>query len=534
MIGRVVLSDRNIYKIKSGTKQVSARKCNILSCTYANTSPNILIKTSKEFCPHDEYIKFDPETNTILEGLGQVGLDSADLDIYYHLFTNGWMSLSKYTKLWEEYINLNYDLATIVGIERVEYLNQVITIDPTGSVDLDDGFSFRSSELFYYLDIHIADPVSWFDLTEPKFIQIFNELNKRLQTCYISKYSNPTYPTHLLPPNIVNIVSLLDPSKNSKINSRRALSFCFKISKKSKQIEEFELKPTCIKNISNYSYDDYDTYINSAFNIKTKNNLVELTNILIEIIGLNVQTYSKLSCDDDISHKMIEIFMILTNWYGGNYLLNKTKSNPILRTQDSNQLSKDGIGFDINLVPVYARVFLSISANYIQADLKTELTEYTHYSLGISNYAHLSSPMRRFIDMINHLKFYYSLGPINNVPVQLCNYDLIQINAQIKMQKKISNAWNLIKFLKSNPESNQFRACLFDWVEDKKNNNVNNIYGLLVLYHKENNFISIVNVELPQIESTNKLVKYMEWDIKLYYNSNKFNTPKFPFSIKII
>lgn len=520
MIGRLVLSDRNIYKIKSGGKQVSARKCNILS----SSNSDILVKTSKEFSSCDEYIKFDPSTNSIIEGLGQVGSDVADLDIYYHLFTLNWLSSSKYIRLWEEYINecvkAEFDLAHNIGLSRTEYKNQVITIDPDKSIDLDDGFSFVSNEMFYQLDIHIADPVSWFNLNDTKFKPIFDELTNRLQSCYISQSTRPEHPTHLLPPNIVNLVSLLEIKSDSPVKSRRALSFCFKISKDTKQIVGFELKPTELTNIVNYSYNMYDEFINSLFNIKKKTELVELTNMLVNIIGLNPLTYPLLNCSDNISHSMIEIFMILTNWWGGNYLLNTIKSNPILRTQNPNDLGSD---FNISQVPEYARPFLSVSANYVNTFQSLVETEYTHYSLGISNYAHLSSPMRRFIDMINHLGFY---NQILETPLYL-----EQINTKIKTQKKISNAWKLVKFIKSNPESNKFRACLFDWVKNDRNSKV---LGLMVLYHQTNKFISIVNAELPQIDETLNLSKYMEWDVELYYNSNNFKSTKFPFSIKII
>jgi len=104
-----------------------------------------------------------------------------------------------------------------------------------------------------------------------------------------------------------------------------------------------------------------------------------------------------------------------------------------------------------------------------------------------------------------------------------------KINSQIRKQKKISNGWNLVKFIKSYPELNKFKACLFDW-----NTSTNKINGLLVLKNNEQEFISMVNVELPQIESTTDLRKYMEWDIELYYNSSNFKSSKFPFSIKII
>lgn len=518
MIGRLILSDRNIFKIKSGNKQVSARKCNILS----ESLPDILIKTSKEFSPKDEYIKFDPKTNTIVEGLGQVGIVQTDLDIYYHLMTNGWILKKKWNRIWEEYLETNpQDLALISGIERLNYKNQVITIDPENSIDLDDGFSFSYNDEYYNLDIHIADPVSWFNFTEPKFNAIFKELELRLQSCYLSCESiNSLEPTHLLPHDIVNLISLLEIKPESSIRVRRAITFQFTISKHTNHIEKFNIIHTNLSNIKNYTYSQYDNYLNSVFCVKFKNELINLVNILRNIIGLSKITYPDLSGNSNISHSMIEIFMILTNWYGGNYLIsNLSKTNTIIRTQDKKDLGED---FNIIIVPEYARPYLSVSANYINHN---DSTTQTHYSLGISNYAHLSSPMRRFIDMINHLGFY------NIEKNEKFNLNLEKINLKIKNQKKISNGWKLVNFLKSNPELNKFKACLFDWMELK---NSNKITGILVLNQEEKNFISMVNVELPQIEETINLSKYMEFNVELFYNSNNFKSSKFPFSIKII
>ena len=524
MIGRLVLSDRNIFKIKAGNKQVSARKCNILS----ESKPDILVKTSKEFSSKDEYIKFDASTNTVIEGLGQVGLIDNDLDIYYHLFTNGWTSKSKYSKLWTDYLETEPpDLAISCDTQRVNYTHKVITIDPDGSVDLDDGFSFSYNNDFWNLDIHIADPVSWFNFSNQKFNQIFKELMVRLQSCYLTQ-SNNQEPTHLLPTNVVNLVSLLEIKSDSIIKSRRAITFQFQISKQSKQIVNFNITHTNLTDIKNYTYSEYDEFINSVFNTELKKELVKLSNVLRDVMGLSVQTYPDILDCNNISHRMIEMFMILTNLKGGNYLIhNLAKPYTIIRTQDEKDLGED---FDIQKVPEYARPYLSSSANYISYNISQSQT---HYSLGISNYAHLSSPMRRFIDMLNHLGFYGI--DFRNVGVLDLDFDfdfdLDKINSQIKNQKKIYNGWNLVKFIKSHPELNKFRACLFDWVS---NTNSNKINGLLVLKNKEQEFISMVNVELPQIDKTIGLTKYLEFDIELYYNSSNFKSTKFPFSIKII
>lgn len=528
MIGRLVISNRNIYKIKSGSKQVMARKSNILS----ESHDDILIKTSKEFNPKDEYVRLNPITKTIVEGLGSVGTEQTDIDIYYHLFTNNWTSKKKYSDMWDNYMDVNFD---ILKSKRIEYKNQVTTIDPINSIDLDDGFSFHYDEFYWYLDIHIVDIVSWFDIHNPKFSCIFEELKKRLQSCYInlSKLSDKESeknPTHLLPLKIVQLVSFLEIKPDSEIKSRRAVSFCFKISKQSNIIENFKLVHTNLSNIKNYSYDTYDKFINLSSNIELKTEYINLNVVLVKIIGLRNYNIDEINLSNNISHQMIEIFMILTNWYGGNYLLHTLKSYPILRVQHLLDLEN----FNINLVPKYAQVFLSKSANYILSeDLDNEnlsSANFVHNSLGISNYAHISSPMRRFVDMINHFKFY-------NIKMnKYFNSEELKIaNSVIKNQKKIYNGWKLLKFLKSFPESNKFKGCLFDWTQiESENLKINKIIGLLVLYHEQDNFICMVNVELPQIEFTKVLKKYMEFDVELYYNSNNYKSNKFPFSIKII
>lgn len=559
MIGRLVLSDRNIYKIKSDNKHISARKCFILS----DIHNDILIKTSKDFNPKDEYIKINNESNTILDGLGNVGDEQSDIDIYYHLHTLGWMSKSKYNKLWDK-IDMSFDLINYMSekllnnesefITRIDYSNEVITIDPFGSIDLDDGFSFFLDDNYYYLDIHIADPMSLFDPNNPAWIEILNELGTRLHTCYIG-----TNPTHLLPEKIVKQVSLLEDK--SLFNTRRAISFCFKISKFSNDIK-FNLKFSNLFNIKNYTYEDYDNKINLDINLK--HNLVNLSNKLIQIVNMNIEPII-IDTNVDISHKMIEIFMILTNWYGGNYLVNNNWKNTIIRVQEPTNLwnHKDNSDiFNITNVPIYARPMLSHSANYIwnnnskiikESDKIIESDKKNfHYSLGIYNYAHMSSPMRRFIDMINHLGLYQF-----NLDNYLDNQNIInnirninKINNIIKNHKKISNAYDLITWIKNSSiydkncvgnnnncnynKKNKFKACLFDWEIKTKQENLNKINCLLVLNQPENKFTKIVNVELPQIELTKELKKYMEFDVELYYNSNNFKSCKFPFSIKII
>ena len=153
MIGRLVLSSRNLYKIpNSNNKLVIGKKCHILS----ENLDDILVQTNREFSTKDVYIKLNG-LKQIEQILGEVGNPDDDLNIYHYLYTKNWLSNKKYLDLWKKY-SFDPDFDLVINhkkTERIEYNHPVITIDPVGSIDLDDGFTFRVDEQNYYLDIHI-------------------------------------------------------------------------------------------------------------------------------------------------------------------------------------------------------------------------------------------------------------------------------------------------------------------------------------------------------------------------------------------
>ncbi len=518
MIGRLVLSSRNLYKItnKSNGKLVNARKCIILS----SNSDDILVPTDKEFSTRDIYVKLN-ELGQIDQILGTVGDFSDDLNIYHYFYTKDWVSNKKYMDLWKEY---NFNSAILFDLaqnKRIEYNKQVITIDPLGSIDLDDGFSFDSDELNYYLDIHISDPTSYFDFTKESMEKIFTEFVNRINTCYIPNSKGSNKPIHLLPENVVEHVSLIQT--NEKIKFRRAISFCFKINKVNGQngqdglVNQIEWKVifTNLSNIKNMTYNDFDNSINNPDKLKNKTDLVNLINIMQRQMGLK---YNPINLEENISHEMIEIFMIWTNFYSGKYL----KSNcelMIVRAQEQKDLPED---LDLDKIPEHYKTFLNYSANYVLIDNKiNQDLNLNHYSLGITNYTHASSPMRRTIDMINHIQIHMCTNQ-NDMIRQI---DIGKINGKIKIQKKLSNSYDLINYIKI---SNKFKAFVMDLKQLETKTNA----LLIITTELDLNFKKMINVELP--ENTIKINKFNSIDIELYYNSNNFKSNKYPFSIKII
>lgn len=490
-IGRLILSTRVNHKIVSQGKQVSGKKCNVLS----EKSDDIIIKTQKEFNTVDEYIILDKETKTIKNVIGKVGDKKDDLNIFYHLYTNNWLSNKNYKKLFENNIDLKFDN---IGL-REEYFNKVYTIDPKDSIDLDDGFSFWEDDNFYYLDIHIADPISYFDFSKKGIENIFNELYKRVATCYIPQVS----PTHLLPEFLLNEVTLINNNSFS-----RAITFKYKFNKDN-DYYDFKYSATKLYNIENTDYDTYDIKLNSDSDYK--NTIIIFIKKMIRILNLKYDI-SKFDFNNNISHSMIEIFMIWTNYTVGTYL-NKECFPVIFRTQyvtEETKVTEEDI-------PDYVKSFLSYSANY---EFKKEDKDYLHYSLGINNYAHVSSPMRRVVDMINHI----FLHKINTNIIKLLNID--KLNETLKLQKRISNSYSLLKFLET---TIRYKAFVLDIKENEKN-----IFLLLVVYDKTTNLKKIIRVESPILSTERNIKKYSEIDIEIYYNSYNFHSNNFPFSIKIL
>ena len=113
------------------------------------------------------------------------------------------------------------------------------------------------------------------------------------------------------------------------------------------------------------------------------------------------------------------------------------------------------------------------------------------------------------IDLVD--KYLHSgLGSSEEINLSLRINDIMEYLDSAKKQKRISNAYDLICYLK---KSNKFKAYVMDLKVYEERT-----FGLLVVY-AEPDFKKMINVELPKnIES---IKKYQEIDIEIYYNSRK-------------
>ena len=504
-VGRLQLSTRNNYKINGK----NAKRCFILN--EKNDNNLILINTSKEYESSDKYILFDNITKTIINIYGNVGNVLDDKNIYYHLFTYNWLSHKKYLQLFNFILSNDYDICE----KRIIYEKEIITVDPPESLDLDDGFFIDEDEENYYLDIHIADPISYFDLSHEGVKAIFDELMIRLNTCYI-KINN------LLPEEFVKKVTLIGQNK-------RTILFKTIINKNNHQIN-FQIHKTIVTTkINNFSYQNFDILLSNKLSFK--NNLITISNILINNMynGDNHQNnpFETLSHEDDISHKFIEIIMIWTNFQTGN-ILAKSFPKSIIRIQNMSQ--------EINFIKISDLTLYNSIKNILKISASYEFSSHEnnlHHSLNLKYYSHVSSPMRRFVDMYNHLLIHNQTHFIENYILQ--KFNLEYLNHTVKIQKRLSNAFFLMNFILNNPDT-IFQAMIikiknYNDTNNDFTNNTNNKIVSIVIYNITINFKKIFIMKIP---FNDNIKLFTPFNVKLCYNSSLFKNYIFPFSICIL
>jgi hypothetical protein len=445
-IGRLQLHNKQFFIQNNKT----FKKCFYLS----KKESEILIQTKKEF-GNDLYILFDPFKNIIIETLGFVSNTLDDHKIFYHLFTLNWLSDKKYDLLFNNIV-FNTDLSQ----NRIVFNSLIYTMDPPNSIDLDDGFSIIND---YEIYIHIADPMSFLNLSN--HFDIFNELYKRLSTCYTFKIR------HLFPLSFIHKVSLLNDD-----SLKRTISLYLKFDK-NYDIIEYKFINLLTKNIINLTYND--------------NKLIHYNYLFQKII----QKYNPSLDKFEINHKWIETLMILFNYYFAKYFI----------SQNQTFIGRSQLNKNQSNLPIYK--YFNFKATY---DIMSKDSLKPHLQLNLPYYCHGSSPLRRFIDLLNHSIFY------QNSLLNLININ--DINHKLKLLKLYSSSYDIISILQIN---NLFNAFILDL---------------------DDTFITLI-IHNPLLTRPLKTIKPLNYNdlkinqeimIKVYYDVNDYKGVIIPFKIIIL
>ena len=278
------------------------------------------------------------------------------------------------------------------------------SIDPKGSKDIDDAFSYDFENKI--LSIHITD-LSNLEISN------LDELVNRAFTFYDSEFN-----INLFPENISeNDFSLIENKVRNVITMNINLN---------------DGSYTFIKNkiivFKNLSYEDADTFLSNSDKWITMKN--DLTKYFGEISD---------------SHKLIEKMMIEYNSKFSLFLENVTESYPIRIHKGIKQdILQDLI--DLNLIDDNLKNKICFyAAEYVDNKLSEEKN---HKHLNLQKYTHATSPLRRVIDVINQ-KIAFNNDKLDIK--EICD----KINERNKSFKKAYNDIKILNLINENENDNK-------------------------------------------------------------------------------
>ncbi len=313
----------------------------------------------------------------------------------------------------------------------------VFAIDPEGSTDFDDAFSITTNDKGEtVVSIYIANVAAWLE-----YLCFWNDLTTRVSTIYMPDKRRLLLPAVLtdqiftLKQKQDNISMFLDVTidNNGTIISDKTI-----------------YGNACINVKKNFVYEENRLLKNSHY---TK--LLDITNRLDNTI--------------QDSHSLVSYWMIHTNTFFAGLL--KYKNIGMFRSsslkEDLCVIPKDNItNEEYNML----KNFKTINCDYVNV-----CENLSHIAMGLDMYTHITSPIRRVVDIYNQLcvQYYYGfMDELSNDAISFlehCGSMTSYINQQTKNIKKVQNSCNIIHMVKTNPNIflNEYDVILFDCQQHK-------------------------------------------------------------------
>ena len=299
----------------------------------------------------------------------------------------------------------------------------IFTIDPVGSKDFDDALGLIETENQVVLSVYIANVPFWLDA-----LDLWDSFSERISTIYLPDRKRPMLPT------------VLSDALCSLQENRQRFAFTIDITfeKDSLNISNISWKNTLIRVSTNLRYDtdsqkNYPTYQKLFAFIKNINKKYQY----IDTIR---------NC-----HDVIAYCMILMNYLSAKKLLE-------FKTGIFRGVTVDKSFVPPNTVPSDVQTFLkmwnSFGANYA----KYENLE-SHEALRLDAYVHITSPIRRLVDILTMILLQNKLQLVNyntNMTKFYAKWTsdeaLNYINKTMRSIRKVQNDCSLLKICYNDQE----------------------------------------------------------------------------------
>lgn len=310
----------------------------------------------------------------------------------------------------------------------------IITIDPQNSLDYDDAFSIVEREDgIQQLSIYISNVTIWMDV-----LNLWDSFSKRISTIYLPDKKRPMLPTILsdclcsLQANVRRVTFVMDVfiRDNTIIDTK----FCNAI--------------ICVTN--NYIYEEPKLLGDPKYH--------HILDVVQRLKKTSVYNYSVKN-----SHDLVGYLMILMNYHCASELIkHKTgifRSAIIRRDYPVPETLPEDVG-------KFIKMWNSASGQYING---TEIVNTRHELLDVDAYIHITSPIRRLVDLLNIIQFQRTTDMISLSENAFTFYDkwlndIDYINVTMRSIRKVQCDCSLLDLCYNNPDimEQDYNGYLFD------------------------------------------------------------------------
>jgi len=368
---------------------------------------------------------------TNIQTIGDIGILENFYE--YQLYCKGlYVSIKDFTK--KTMIALKSEEILIKEIkekyeveDRLDW--EVISIDPLNSKDFDDAFGMVDIGDKILLSIYISNVSFWMDI-----LDLWDSFTNRIATIYLPDKKHPMLP-------IILSDSLCSLQEN-KI--RFAFTMDLLIDKNNYEILETKFINTCIKVTKNLRYDteeqeNYPLYKNMFSFIKSMSKRYRYVDQL------------------DSSHDIVAYTMILMNYMVAKEFM-KYKTG-IFRTAKLGKAQAENVPDNIKK---FLKIWSSKGGKYVKYN---EVSG--HDMLELEAYVHITSPIRRLVDLLNIIELQNILGlcysgiPFYNRWIEKIEY----INITMRSIRKVQNDCALLNICVTDERIGEHDGFIFDKIQ---------------------------------------------------------------------
>lgn len=307
------------------------------------------------------------------------------------------------------------------------------SIDPPGSTDFDDAFSIHTTPTQTHVSIYIANVYVWLDT-----LNLWKSMTNRVSTIYLPDRKRPMLP------------SILSDQLCSLQQGQPRFAFAIDLifENDTKQIINTSFHQVLIQVEHNFRYETPPLQTHQPYK-----SLYDLT-----------KTLDKHITD---SHDVVAFWMIQANKKCGEHMAQHqfgifrqaTFNRPIDETPtEDNTLSTE--------TRRTIQMWNNVSGQYV---LYNE-SPITHDVMKLAHYTHMTSPIRRLVDLLNQLAFISHITPLSDQAQQFLDQWIIKlpyINTSMRSIRKIQTDCEVLHRCSIDPSLVQthHKGILFDKVQ---------------------------------------------------------------------